>query len=80
MADHDFTRYAALQQHLPAGYTMADAAIRWVLDQPGHHTICAGAKRLDDYETMLKAVEKSPLTKEVTREMEECACRLRELS
>ncbi len=77
MADHDFTRYASLEQILPDGYTMADAAIRWVLDQPCHHTICAGAKRLEDYEAMLEAVERPPLGEEVTRQLEACSGRLK---
>jgi aryl-alcohol dehydrogenase-like predicted oxidoreductase len=73
MAEHDFARYAVLQQCLPSGYTMIDAAIRWVLDQPGHHAICAGAKRLEDYEAMLQAVQKPPLGVEITRQLEQCA-------
>jgi len=55
LADQDLSRYATLCENLPAGYNLAQAAIRWILDQPAHHSICLGAKNLTDYESALKA-------------------------
>ncbi len=71
--DHDFTRYAVLQNVIPEGWTMAQAAIRWILDDPGHHTICLGAKNLQDYETALAALELPPLSPETRKAMRETA-------
>ncbi|MFT7516122.1 MAG: aryl-alcohol dehydrogenase-like predicted oxidoreductase [Candidatus Omnitrophota bacterium] len=41
---------AATLQALPEGWTLDQFAVRWALDQPGHHSICLGAKTLEDYE------------------------------
>ncbi|MCF7816855.1 MAG: aldo/keto reductase, partial [Kiritimatiellales bacterium] len=42
--DEDYSRFAVLAACLPEGMTMAQASIRWILDRPGAHTICMGAK------------------------------------
>ncbi len=60
-ADKDFSAYAKLAQGLPADYTMAQAAIRWALDEPAHHSLCLGAKTLPDYESAIAALELPPL-------------------
>jgi aryl-alcohol dehydrogenase-like predicted oxidoreductase len=59
--DTDFRRYSGLAEGLPDGITMAQAAIRWTLDHPGCHTICMGAKNIDDYRAALMAAEMPPL-------------------
>lgn len=63
----DFRRYAALADCLPEGWTMAQAAIRWTLDHEGCHTICLGAKNLEDYRAAIAAVDLPPLD-QATRE------------
>lgn len=57
----DYTRFAALADCLPEGWTMAQAALRWALDNPGTHTVCLGAKCLRDYESALEVLSRSPL-------------------
>jgi len=70
----DFRRYSILQQYLPPGYTMAHAAIRYILDKPFNHSICLGAKSLADYETAIQAIEMPPLEEETVCHLES-ACR-----
>lgn len=72
----DFGRYAALAEHLPEGVTMAQAAIRWTLDHPGCHTICLGAKSLDDYRSALAATRLPPLDAKVRAGLEGTAAGL----
>ena len=57
LAGKDLSRYASLAEILPPGYTMSQAALRWILDQPAHHSVCLGAKNLADYETALQALD-----------------------
>lgn len=71
--DDDYTRFAPLGDCLPEGITMAQAAIRWILDHSGAHTICMGAKRLEDYRTAIQAVELDPLADALCRRLEETA-------
>lgn len=75
--DEDYTRYRAFENALPEGMTMAQAAIRWVLDKPAHHTICMGAKNLADYEAAIEATELRPLSEETTLKLTQCASALR---
>jgi aryl-alcohol dehydrogenase-like predicted oxidoreductase len=72
----DFGRYAVLAECLPEGVTMAQAAIRWVLDHAGCHTICLGAKNMADYQTALIAAEMAPLDETVWSELEGSAALL----
>jgi aryl-alcohol dehydrogenase-like predicted oxidoreductase len=72
----DFSRYAVLAECLPEGITMAQAAIRWILDHPGCHTICMGAKNIDDYRTALTAAGMPPLDENVRSELDRSAARL----
>lgn len=74
--DVDFARYASLAEHLPEGITMAQAAIRWTLDHPGCHTICLGAKNIDDYRAALAATELPPLADAVREGLERAAAGL----
>jgi len=60
--DCDYRAYAALQQAVPPGYTMAQAVLRYALDRPGHHTVCLGAKQIEDYRTAIAALDLPPLT------------------
>ncbi len=69
--DHDYSRYAVFASAVPEGYTMAQVAIRWALDQPGNHTICMGAKNLEDYRTAIKAAEMPPLDTEILSKLME---------
>ncbi len=63
--DEDYSRFAALAECLPEGMTMAQAVIRWVLDYPGAHTICMGAKNIEDYRSVIAAAAMPPLAEEV---------------
>lgn len=74
--DEDYSRFAVLAEGLPAGMTMAQAAIRWILDRPGAHTICMGAKNIEDYRSAIAAAEMPPLTEEVRKSLERIAAEL----
>lgn len=71
--DEDYTRFAPLADCLPEGMTMAQAAIRWVLDHFGCHTICMGAKNIDDYRAAIAAAELPPLSDHVRLRLEEAS-------
>ena len=71
--DADFKAYAALEEYVPEGMTMAQAAIRWTLDHCGCHTICMGAKNMDDYRAAVAAVEMSALPADVSEALQTCA-------
>lgn len=75
-AEMDFRRYAPLGDCVPEGYTMTEAAIRWVLDQPGNHTICMGAKNMDDYRTAIRAAGLPPLPEASRQQLADCAARI----
>ena len=72
----DYRRYAVLEAFLPEGCTMAQAAIRSILDDPDNHSICMGAKNLEDYEAAMEACDLPPLGPDVTRQLRDCAARL----
>jgi len=72
----DYSRFAVLAEGLPDGMTMAQAAIRWVLDHSGAHTICMGAKNMDDYRAAIAAAEMSPLAPMVQQRLETLAAGL----
>jgi aryl-alcohol dehydrogenase-like predicted oxidoreductase len=72
----DYTRYAVLGELVPEGYTMAQVAIRWVLDWPCTHTVCLGAKTLEDYRVALQAAHMAPLDDEVRHKLHQCAVQL----
>ena len=75
--DHDFRQYSAFEEFIPAGYTMAETAIRWILDQPGNSTLCMGAKNIDDYRTAINATTMPALPEEIANNLAACAARLR---
>ena len=70
-SDEDYSRFAILGECLPEGMTMAQAAIRWILDHSGCHTLCMGAKNMDDYRAALAAADFPPLSEEVTLRLAE---------
>ncbi len=74
--DEDYTRYASLAECVPEGYTMAQTAIRWILDHVGCHTICMGAKNIDDYRAAIAAAQLPSLSDEVTWKLESIAVKL----
>lgn len=76
LRDTEFTRYGVLAECLPEGITMAQAAIRWTLDHPGCHTICLGAKSIEDYLGALAAAGMPPLDESVRSELERTAAAL----
>ena len=76
LAGQNLSRYAPLAQNLPEGYTMAQAAIRWALEQPAHHTVCLGAKNLTDYEAALEALSLPPLGERFLQQLERDAAKL----
>lgn len=55
---------------------MAQAVIRWILDRPGCHTICMGAKNIDDYRAAIAAAELPPLAEEVRQQLEDVVAQL----
>ena len=69
----NYPYYAALQAACPEGYSMAQTAIRWTLDQPGTATICLGAKNILDYEAALAVIDRPPLTTEQATQLENLA-------
>ncbi len=73
----DYGKFAVLKQFVPEGYTMAQVAMRWVLDRPEHHTICVGAKNRGDYRTALAALDLPPLSAETRAALAACAVTLR---
>ena len=68
--DEDYSRFSVLAEALPEGVTMAQAAIRWILDHPGAHTICLGAKNIEDYRSAITAAEMPPLEGRVRTDLE----------
>ena len=60
--DDDYTRYAAMEAALPAEHTAAQAAVKWALADPRCHTVCLGAKSLDDYRAIIDGFALPPLT------------------
>jgi aryl-alcohol dehydrogenase-like predicted oxidoreductase len=74
-ADEDYSRFAVLADGLPEGMSMAQAAIRWILDHPAAHTICMGAKNIDDYRSAIAAAEMPPLGERVRSCLEQIAGR-----
>ncbi len=72
----DYRRYAVLQQHVPQGYTMAQVAIRYILDLPGNHSVCLGAKTMDDYKVALDAISLPALENQVRTKLAACASTL----
>jgi aryl-alcohol dehydrogenase-like predicted oxidoreductase len=76
--DEDYTRFAVLQQWLPSGMTMAQAAVRWVLDHSCAHTICMGAKHIGDYRAAIAAAELPPLDRELSEKLVSAAVRARD--
>src|SRR5262249_3988941 len=45
----DFLKYAVLEEFVSTERSMPQVALRWLLDQPGTHTIILGAKSLAEY-------------------------------
>lgn len=74
--NEDYSRFAVLADCLPGGMTMAQAAIRWILDHPAAHTICMGAKNIEDYRSAIAAAEMPPLAEEVRACLEKTAADL----
>ena len=69
--DEDYKKYAALADCVPPGCTMAQVAIRWILDHAGCHTICMGAKNIEDYRMALAAAGMPPLDEAVRKKLEQ---------
>lgn len=61
----DYSKFSVLQELLPKGMSMSQAAIRWILEHPQAHTICMGAKNLKDYKSAIAAVNMAPLGTEL---------------
>ncbi|AOS62825.1 aldo/keto reductase [Actinoalloteichus hymeniacidonis] len=55
--------FAAL---LPEGLTPAEAALRWVIDQPGVTTVIPGARSTEQARSNAAAAERAPLSSEVS--------------
>jgi aryl-alcohol dehydrogenase-like predicted oxidoreductase len=74
--DEDYARFSVLAEALPEGMTMAQAAIRWILDHDGAHTICMGAKNSEDYRAAIDAVRLPSLDAGICGALEQMAERL----
>lgn len=59
--NENYTRFAGLAGAVPEGMTMAQAVVRWTLDQLAADTICLGAKTLEDYRDAIAAAGMPPL-------------------
>jgi aryl-alcohol dehydrogenase-like predicted oxidoreductase len=78
--DTDYRRYAVLAEVIPHGYTAAQVAIRYILDDPRNHSICLGAKNLADYKVALAAIDLPSIDAEQRSKLQECVAGLRDLS
>ena len=72
----DYRRYAVFEEAIPDGYTMAQVAIRWVLDHPCNHSVCLGAKNITDYKVAMAAIDMPPIRPEDRDRLAACAARL----
>lgn len=70
LKDIDLSIYAGLQKLLPTNLTMAQAAVLWALSNSSCHTICLGAKALEDYLIILDSIENSALPPDTLTLME----------
>lgn len=70
LAGEDLTRFAKLAECLPDSYTLGQASLRWALDQPGHHSVCLGAKNLADYQSAIAALSLPFLPEDTLRKLE----------
>ncbi len=75
-SEEDYPRFSILGECVPEGLTMAQTAIRWILDHAGCHTICMGAKNIDDYRVAIAAADLPPLSGEVLLKLEKAVARL----
>lgn len=57
MSAEDYTGFETLQALIPSEYSLAQLAIRWMLDDPRHHSICLGAKNQPDYQSAIQALD-----------------------
>lgn len=69
----DYRKYAVFEECIPGGYTMAQVALRWVLDQPHNHTVCMGAKTIEDWRVSLAALDLPPINQETRAALISCA-------
>lgn len=72
----DYRIYSALQEAVPPEYTMAQVALRIALDSPEYHTVCLGAKNIEDYRIAIAALDLPPLTEETTTRLRAVASAL----
>jgi aryl-alcohol dehydrogenase-like predicted oxidoreductase len=77
-AHRDFTCYAELAPLLPEGYTMSQCALRLLLDREGSHSVCLGAKNVDDYRSAIQAIGLPPVSAEVASRLWQKALELHE--
>ena len=73
VAREDLTRFAILDNLLPPGTSLAQAAIQWGLHHPAHHTICLGAKNLTDYQAAIQSLSRPPLDAELIDQLQTAA-------
>jgi aryl-alcohol dehydrogenase-like predicted oxidoreductase len=72
----DYGRYAIFEEIIPDGYTMAQVALRSVLDDPCNHSVCLGAKSLAEYKLAIAALDMPPLSTEDRKRLAAYATRL----
>jgi aryl-alcohol dehydrogenase-like predicted oxidoreductase len=61
-AARDFLRAAAFGEMVKPNRTMAQTALRFLLDHPATHTIIPGAKTIEDYRLAVAAADLPPLS------------------
>jgi aryl-alcohol dehydrogenase-like predicted oxidoreductase len=57
----EFARYAVFEKLVRPGRTMAQVALRYVLDEATTHTVILGAKSVEDYRVAVGATEMAGL-------------------
>lgn len=67
----DFSKYATLAEVVPPGLTMAQTAVRYVLDLPGVHTLLMGSTSESQYTMAVQACKHPPIDENVLRQMHE---------
>ncbi len=64
MASAEFSRYAVFSELVTPGRTMAQVAVRWLLDERTTHTIILGARSIADYRVAIGACDQPALRSE----------------
>ena len=67
----DFLKYSQFKEIIPKEYTMAQMALRYVLDLPFVDSVLLGSKSLEEYLEMIETVDKNPLDENIVSKIGE---------